>query len=61
MADLVKSLVMDARFLTDEPEEVTYATGKAIEAQIQKAIRVFGHDYWFRLTEMSDEEIEEIF
>lgn len=61
VADLVQCLIGDARFLEDEPDEVNYATGKAIEAQTEKAMRLFGRDYWFRLMEMSEEEIKEIF
>ena len=61
VADLVQSLASDARYLMDEPEELTYANGKAIEKQTEKAKRLFGRDYWFRLTEMSEEEIQEIF
>lgn len=61
VADLINCLVSDSLYLQDEPEELTYASGKAIEVQTEKAIRLFGRDYWFHLVELNEEERSALF
>ena len=58
--ELVLSLVSDAQYLENEPEEVSWLLGQKISANNDKMARLFG-SYWQQLLGMSEEEIEEVF
>jgi len=58
--DVIYSLVSDASFLESEPDQVTYETGKAIEANNAKLAHLFG-SYWETLRYMDEDEIREVF
>jgi len=60
VADLIYSLVSDASYLECEPDQVTYETGKAIEANNAKLAHLFG-SYWGTLQQMDEDQIREIF
>ena len=54
LSDLIDSLLCDARSLEDF-EDLSYSTGKAIEANCAKAQRLFG-DLWPRMVAHYDED-----
>jgi len=60
VADLIYSLVSDASYLECEPDQVTYETGKVIEANNAKLAHLFG-SYWGTLQQMDEDEIREVF
>ena len=58
--DVICSLVSDASYLECEPDQVTYETGKVIEANNAKLAHLFG-SYWETLRRMDEDEIREVF
>jgi hypothetical protein len=60
VSELVLSLVSDAQYLENEPEEVSWLMGQKISANNEKMTRLFG-SYWQQLLAMSEEEIAEVF
>ena len=58
--DVICSLVSDASYLESEPDQVTYETGKLIEANNAKLAHLFG-SYWETLRRMDEDEIREVF
>ena len=61
VADLIHSVAIDCNYLEDEPKELDYPTGKAIEHNQSKMRRLFGHQLWERIKRYDEEEIEEAF
>lgn len=61
VADLIWAIASDCNYLDDEPDQLDYPTGKAIEHNQSKMRRLFGHQLWERIKRYSEEEIEEAF
>ena len=58
--DVICCLVSEASYLECEPDQVTYETGKLIEANNAKLAHLFG-SYWETLRYMDEDEIREVF
>lgn len=54
--DVIHSCVMDQLYLENEPEQVSWLIGKAIEANSAKMAKLFG-GYWTRLQCMDEEQL----
>jgi len=61
VSDLIQSVAADCNYLESEPEELTYPTGKQIEANEAKMRALFGDSQWERIKAYDDDEIEACF